>query len=230
MPNNSIHLFSERCVMTYKCSTGLAPEYLARHCMPVSHHRLFLKRPFLPCKARVRCLPIWNPNTYPWILPIQDANQALPCHHPLILSKSSHSSFYIAPLPSTGWYPIIHILTLQMPKPPQSSTPHHICHTLYNQKTVQITLLSILQRHSTHQSHHHSLRPLQAMQILSLHRTCFIPLYNIACLTLYCILLSIDNMEFQLKLHISPCNIGLIIILINTHMLHRHSVIIELSK
>ena len=28
---------------------------------------------------------------------------------------------------STGWHPIIHILTFQMHKPPQSATPHHIC-------------------------------------------------------------------------------------------------------
>ena len=43
------------------------------------HHHLFWKRPFLPRKARVRRLPIWSPSTYPWILPIQAANQALSC-------------------------------------------------------------------------------------------------------------------------------------------------------
>ena len=57
---------------------------------------------------------------------------------------------------STGRHPIIHTPTLQMPKPPLSATPHHICHTLYTQKTLQIhTALSIFQRHSAHPSHHH---------------------------------------------------------------------------
>ena len=43
-------------------------------------------------------------------------------------------------------------------------------------KSVQIhTALSILQRHSTHPSHHHPLCPLQTMQIFSLHRPCFSP-------------------------------------------------------
>ena len=32
---------------------------------------------------------------------------------------------------------IIIIIMLQMPKPPQSASPHHICHTLYTQKTVR---------------------------------------------------------------------------------------------
>ena len=37
---------------------------------------------------------------------------------------------------STCRYPIIHTPTCQMPKPPQSAIPHHICHTLYTQKTT----------------------------------------------------------------------------------------------
>ena len=72
---------------------------------------------------------------------------------------------------------IIHTPTLHMPKPPQSTPPHHLIDALYTQKTVQIHIaLSILQRHSTHPSHHHSLRPLQAMQILSLYRPCVSPI------------------------------------------------------
>ena len=38
------------------------------------------------------------------------------------------------------------------------------------------TLLSILQRHSTHPSHHHILCPLQTTQIFSLHCPCFSPI------------------------------------------------------
>ena len=49
--------------------------------------------------------------------------------------------------------------------------------TLCTPKRLQIhTALSILQRHSTHPSHHHPIHPLQAMQILSLHRPCFSPI------------------------------------------------------
>ena len=78
---------------------------------------------------------------------------------------------------STDRHPILHTPMLQMPNPPQSATPRHIRHTLYTQETVQIhTALSILQRHSTNPSHHHSLRSLQAMQILSLYRRCFSPI------------------------------------------------------
>ena len=63
-----------------------------------------------------------------------------------------------------------------------SRCPNHLnlprLATLYTRKTVQIyTALSILPRHSTHPSHHHSFRPLQAMQILGLHRSCFSPTY-----------------------------------------------------
>ena len=61
-----------------------------------------------------------------------------------------------------------------MPKSPQSTTPHHLSHTLNPQKTVQIhTALSILQRHPTHLSHHHPLRSLQTLQICYLHRPGF---------------------------------------------------------
>ena len=70
------------------------------------HHHLFWKSPFLPRYAKVRRLPIWSPSTHPWIPPIQDVNQALPCHHPHVLSKSSFSSPYISPLPPPFYRPI----------------------------------------------------------------------------------------------------------------------------
>ena len=51
------------------------------------------------------------------------------------------------------------LLRSTMPKPPQSTTPHHLSHALNPQKTVQIhSAFSILQRHPTHPSHHHPLR------------------------------------------------------------------------
>ena len=75
-----------------------------------------------------------------------------PCHHHL----------------STGGHPIIPTPTFHMPKPSQSTTPHHLIDdlidALYTQKTVQIhTAFPILQRHSysAHPSHHHLFRPLQ---------------------------------------------------------------------
>ena len=86
-----------------------------------------------------------------------------PCHHHI----------------STGRHPIISTLTLHMPKPPQSTTPHHFCQALNTQKTVQVlTSLPILQRHPTHPSHHHALCSLQAMQIISLHCLCLSPIYQ----------------------------------------------------
>ena len=92
----------------------------------------------------------------------QTANQALPCHPsqffpslpiPLLTSHPCHLHL------STSQHPIIHTPTLQMPKPPQSAMPHHIRHTLYTQKTIQIhTELSIFQQNSAHPSHHHPLQ------------------------------------------------------------------------
>ena len=89
------------------------------------------------------------------------AHTSHPCHHHI--SKSRH--------------PIISVLTFHMPKPLLSTTPHHFCHALNTQKTVQVlTSLPILQRHTTHPSHHHALCSLQAMQILSLHCPCLNPI------------------------------------------------------
>ena len=42
------------------------------------------------------------------------------CHHPI----------------STGQHPIIPTLTFHMPKPPQSTLPHHLINALYTQKTT----------------------------------------------------------------------------------------------
>ena len=125
------------------------------------------------------------------IPPIKDVNQAPSCHHPHTLSKTSYTSPYISrPCHlhlSTGRYPAIHTLTLQMLRPPQSAMPHHIRHTLNTQKTVQIhTVFPILQRHLTHSSHHHPFRslqtmcnvfrPLQTLEICFLHRPDFSPI------------------------------------------------------
>ena len=131
-------------------------------------------------RTSIRRWPIWSPSTYPWIPPIQNVNQALSYHPPYISpslpippSTFHPCQFHI----STGQHPIIHTLTLQMSKPPQSAMPHHICHTQYTQKTVQIhTMFSILQRHSAHPSHHHLLCPLQTTQIFFLHRPGFCPI------------------------------------------------------
>ena len=75
---------------------------------------------------------------------------------------------------STGRHPIIPTLMFHMPKPPQSTLPHHLSHALYTQKTIQIhTAFPILQRQSAHPSHHHPFRPLQTMEddmkVLGLH-------------------------------------------------------------
>ena len=51
----------------------------------------------------------------------------------------------------------------------------HICHTLYTQNTVHI-VLSILQQHFKHPSHHQPPRFLQTVQIFSLHRPGFSPI------------------------------------------------------
>ena len=66
--------------------------------------------------------------------------------------------------PSTGRYPIIHTLTLQMTRPPQSATPHHIRHTLHTQKTVT-NPHCVSYASATHlkinPTHHHPFHPLR---------------------------------------------------------------------
>ena len=142
------------------------------------HHHLFLKRPFLPRSARVRRLPQYEasphiPEHCRFRVQTKLVRQCLLLH---ILSMSSCPCPHISPLPTPHFYrphPIISILTFHMPKPPQSTIPHHFCHALNTRKTVQVlTSLPILQRHTTHPSHHHALCSLQALQIFSLHCPC----------------------------------------------------------
>ena len=145
------------------CSSGVWRSHHHHH-----HHHLFLKRLFLPRSARVRRFSRYEVSPH------------IPEHHPFrvqtqLLHIIPHTFSPSLPAPtrtshpchhhiSTGRHPVISTLTLHMPKPPQSTTPHHLSHTLDPQKTVQIhTALSILQRHPTHPSHHHPFRPLQAL-------------------------------------------------------------------
>ena len=102
-------------------------EIFQKNCLSPHHHYLFWKRSF-----RVRCLPIWSLSAYPWILFIQAANQDLSCHLSHIFSTSSYSSPTSHPC-NLHLFTGRHTSTFQMPKPPQSATPHHICHTLYTQ-------------------------------------------------------------------------------------------------
>ena len=53
-------------------------------------------------------------------------------HIPSLISCPCHLHL------STGRCLIIYTPMLQIPKPPKSAMPHHFCHTLYTQKTVQI--------------------------------------------------------------------------------------------
>ena len=100
---------------------------------------------------------------------------------------------------STGRHPIISILTFHKPKPPQSTTPHHLSHALNSKKTVQdLTSLPILQRHTTHPSHHHTLCSPQALQILSLHCLCLSPICQH----------TLDTGPKKLSLHVIGCTTG----------------------
>ena len=79
--------------------------------------------------------PIWGFSIYPWTLPIQNVNQALSCPSPptllpcLFLPLPAHLTPATNHI-STGQHPIISTLTFHMPIPPQSTTPHHLCHAL----------------------------------------------------------------------------------------------------
>ena len=99
----------------------------------------------------MRLLHISLNTSYPFRVPTQlihiihTFSQSLPA--PTRTSHPCHCHI------STGWHPIISTLTFHMPKPPQSTTPHHLSHALNTQKTVQIhTVLPILQRHPAHPS------------------------------------------------------------------------------
>ena len=85
------------------------------------------------------------------------AHTSHPCHHHI----------------STGRHPIISVLMFSIydasPLLPRSEN--------WKPKRLQdLTTLPILQRHTTHPSHHHALCSLQAMQILSLHCPCLSPI------------------------------------------------------
>ena len=122
------------------------------------HHHVFLNCPFLPRSIRVRRFSRYEvsphiPEHYPFRVQTQLLHIIPHTFSPSLPAptRTSHPSHHHI---STGRHPIIFTLTLHMPKPPQSTTPHHLSHTLNPQKTVQIhTALSILQRHPTHPSH-----------------------------------------------------------------------------
>ena len=114
---------------------------------------LFLKRPFLPHSARVRRFSRYEASPH---IPeycrfrVQTKLNHIIFHTfiPFIpsLPPSTHTSQSPNHHISTGRHLIIPTLTFHMPKPPQSTLPHHLSHALYTQKTVQIhTALPILQ-------------------------------------------------------------------------------------
>ena len=140
------------------------------------HHHLFLKASIFPCVC-----PIWSPSTYSWIMHIQSAELAIPCHSSHILptpscpSPSCPSPYITTFATSTFFWPTPNHLHSPDAKPPQSTIPHHISHIL--EYPTPSNRLSILQWHSTHPSHHHhTLCPLQTMQIFNCHRPCFSPI------------------------------------------------------
>ena len=122
-------------------------------------------------------------------MPIPATNQVLSFHHSLILLKSSCSYFstlthphFYRPRPKHPHY--------YAPKPPQSATPrthsrHAVPKRLYKSKLCFLSLSFS----DTPPSHHHLLRPLQTMQIFSLHRSCFSPICMI------CMIFASDNIK-----------------------------------
>ena len=75
---------------------------------------------------------------------------------------------------STDRHPIIYTLMLQMPKPPKSAMPHHICHTPVYPKDCTIPHCAFYPSATLFTSISPSLlRPILAMQIFNLHRPCF---------------------------------------------------------
>ena len=130
------------------------------------------------------------------------------CKPSTLISSFTHSYQVFLPLPAhltpaTTTFLQADIqsspLTFHMPKPPQSTPPHHLIHALYTQKTVQIhTAFLILQRHSAHPSHHHPFHPLQTMQICFLHCPGFSPICQC----------TLDTSLVYLSLYAVWCNPG----------------------
>ena len=102
------------------------------------HHPLFFKRSFLLRLARVRWLPRC------------EASPHIPEHFPFKVQTKLllHVIFYTfspslpvpahpPPPPPHFYRPIIFALMVHMPKPSQSTMPHHLSHALNTQKTVQ---------------------------------------------------------------------------------------------
>ena len=135
----------------------------------------------------------WSLFTYPWTLPIQAANRAVSCHHshPLQIFLACP---HISPQPPPHFYrsvpnhpphtlqmlgpsrphqldlttSAISTLMLHMPKPFQSTMPHHLSHAVNTQKTVQkpCYVSFLFPDIPSHPSH--TLCSLQVMQIPSL--------------------------------------------------------------
>src|SRR2546426_8952328 len=76
------------------------------------------------------------------------------------LSWPSSATFSFHLNISAGTYPLLPYYTLHVSKPTQSTSPHHLHHTLNTQTRAQVlTPLPIGQLHPTHPSYHpHSLR------------------------------------------------------------------------
>ena len=120
---------------------------------------LFLKHRFLPRSAKVRRLPRYEASPHipeNCLFRVQTKLVHVILHtFPSCLPTSAHTSHPSHHHISTGRHPIISVLTFHMPKPPQSTMPHHFCHALNTQKTVQVlTSLPI-----PSETHHTSISP-----------------------------------------------------------------------
>ena len=135
------------------------------------HHPLFLKRPFLPRSARVRRFSRYEATPHvPEHCPFRMQTKLIciicytfspslpaptrtshPCHHHI----------------STGRHPIISTFMFHMPKPNLHASPPQPRSEHPKDCTRLSTSLPILQIHTTHPSHHHTLCSPQALQILS---------------------------------------------------------------
>ena len=106
------------------------------------HHHLFRKRLFPPCSARIRLLPIWNPSTYPWKLPIQGANKALSSFTPLQVFL--FLPLHLTPATSTFLQPDTQSSTLLC-----SRYPNHLhlsCYMIFWKSTSSVFWRNLLSR------------------------------------------------------------------------------------